>query len=164
MLDKKPLKQREIRLRKRNIPSKQRMDRIRSQSESRNALIQLANRDSSVVTDFSDLLDKVAVAARDPADAEARERVGFAERAGGDGVCVAGGEERRREVVIEGRDGVEEGPVDFVTEDGNGFGFGVVCQGVNERFGEDGTCRVLRVAGGKLLDMWVQWEVWWVRA
>ena len=69
------------------------MDRIRTQSESCNTLIQLADRDSGVVTDFGNLLDKVAVAARDPADAEARERVGFTERAGGDGVCVTGGEE-----------------------------------------------------------------------
>lgn len=69
------------------------MNRIRTQRKRRNALIQLADRNSGVVTDFGNLLDKVAVAARDPADAEARERVGFTERAGGDGVCVTGGEE-----------------------------------------------------------------------
>lgn len=103
------------------------MDRIRTQRKRRHALIQLTDRDGRVVADFGDLLDEVAVAARDPADAEAREGVGFAEGAGGDGVCVAGGEERGREVVVEGRDGVEEGPVDFVAEDGDGFGFGVVC-------------------------------------
>ena len=48
---------------------------------------------------------------------------------------------------------MEEGAVDFVAEDRDGFGFGVVCQGVNEGFGEDGACRVLRVAGGERLDM-----------
>ena len=93
MLDNKPLQQSKIGLRKSNIPSQQRMNRIRTQRKRRNALIQLADRDSGVVTDFGNLLDKVAVAARDPADAEARERVGFTERAGGDGVCVTGGEE-----------------------------------------------------------------------
>ena len=93
MLDNKPLQQSKISLRKSNIPSQQRMNRIRTQRKRRNALIQLADRNSGVVTDFGNLLDKVAVAARDPADAEARERVGFTERAGGDGVCVTGGEE-----------------------------------------------------------------------
>lgn len=127
MLDNKPLKQRKITLRKRNISPQQCMNRIRAQRERRNTLIQLTDRDGSVIADFGDLLDEVAVAARDPADAEAREGVGFAEGAGGDGVCVAGGEERGREVVVEGRDGVEEGAVDFVAENGDGFGFGVVC-------------------------------------
>ena len=102
------------------------MNRIRTQCERRNALIQLADRDGGVVADFGDLLDQVAVAARDPADAQAGEGVGFAEGAGGDGVCVAGGEERWWEGVVEGRDGVEEWPVDFVAKDGEGFGFGVV--------------------------------------
>lgn len=80
------------------------MNRIRTQRERRNALIQLTDGNSSVVADFGDLLDELAVAARNPADAEACERVGFAEGAGGDGVGVAGGEERRWEVVVEGRD------------------------------------------------------------
>lgn len=69
------------------------MNRIRTQRKRRNALIQLADRNSGVVADFGNLLDEVAVAARDPADAEARERVGFAERASGDGVRVTRGEE-----------------------------------------------------------------------
>ena len=42
---------------------------------------------------------------------------------------------------------MEEGPVDFVAEDGDGFGFGVVCEGVGEGFGGDGACGVLGVAG-----------------
>lgn len=42
---------------------------------------------------------------------------------------------------------MEEGAVDFVAEDGDGLGFGVVCQCVNDGFGEDGACGVLRVAG-----------------
>jgi hypothetical protein len=33
---------------------------------------------------------------------------------------------------------VEERPVDFVAEDGEGFGLGVVGEGVEEGFGEDG--------------------------
>lgn len=98
------------------------MNRIRTQRKRRNALVQLADRDGGVVADFGDLLDELAVTARDPADAETCQGVGFAEGAGGDGVCVAGGEKRGREVVVEGRDGVEEGPVDFVAEDGDGFG------------------------------------------
>jgi hypothetical protein len=68
------------------------MNRIRTQRESRNALVQLTHRDGGVVADFGDLLDEGAVAARDPADAETCQGVGFAEGAGGDGVCVAGGE------------------------------------------------------------------------
>lgn len=43
---------------------------------------------------------------------------------------------------------MEEGAVDFVGQDGDGFGFGVVCEGVEEGLREDGACGVLRVAGG----------------
>lgn len=93
MLDNKPLQQRKIPLCQRDVSPKQRMNCIRTQRESRNTLIQLADRDGGVVPDFGDLFDEVAVAARDPADAQAREGVGFAEGAGSDGVCVAGGEE-----------------------------------------------------------------------
>ena len=42
---------------------------------------------------------------------------------------------------------MEKGPVDFVAKYGDGFGFGVVCEGVDEGFGEDGACGVLGVAG-----------------
>ena len=50
---------------------------------------------------------------------------------------------------------MEEGPVDFVAEDGDGFGFGVVCEGVDEGFGEDGACGVLGVAGRIVSDVHV---------
>ena len=73
MLDNKPLKQRKIGFRQSNIPAQQSMNRIRTQRKRRNALIKLTNRNSSIVADFSDLLDEFAVAACDPADAETRE-------------------------------------------------------------------------------------------
>lgn len=41
---------------------------------------------------------------------------------------------------------MEERTVDFVAEDGDGFGLGVVCEGVQEGFGDDGACGVLGVA------------------
>jgi hypothetical protein len=41
---------------------------------------------------------------------------------------------------------VEERPVDFVAEDGEGFGLGVVGEGVEEGFGEDRAGGVLGVA------------------
>jgi hypothetical protein len=44
---------------------------------------------------------------------------------------------------------VEEGPVDFVAEDGDIFGFGVVGEGGHEGFGEDGAGWVLGVALGE---------------
>lgn len=123
------------------------MDGVWAQRESGDALVQLAHRNSRVISHFRNLLDELAVAAGDPADAQASEGVGFAEGPGGDGVCVAGGEEGGWEVVVQRGDGVEEGPVDFVAEDGDGFGFGVVCEGVEEGFGEDGAGGVLGVAG-----------------
>lgn len=48
---------------------------------------------------------------------------------------------------------MEEGPVDFVAEDRDGFGLGVVCEGVDERFGEDGASGVLGVAGGLIRNL-----------
>ena len=86
MLDNKPLQQRKISLRQSDIPSQQRMNRVRTQSERRNALVQLTDRDGGIVANFGDLLDEVAVAACDPANAETRQGVGFAKGAGGDGV------------------------------------------------------------------------------
>jgi hypothetical protein len=89
MLDDESLKQRKISLRQTNIPSQQSMNRIWTQRECRHTLVQLTHRDGSVVADFGNLLDEFSVAARNPANAEAREGVGFAEGAGGDGICVA---------------------------------------------------------------------------
>jgi hypothetical protein len=89
MLNNEPLQQRKIPLRKRNIPPQQRMNRIGTQRKRGNTLIQLAHRYGSVIADLGDLLDQLAVAAGDPAYAEAREGVGFAEGAGGESVCVA---------------------------------------------------------------------------
>jgi hypothetical protein len=52
---------------------------------------------------------------------------------------------------------VKEGPVDFVAKDGDGFGFGVVCKGVDEGFGEDGACGVLGVAWEEGLVGFLVW-------
>lgn len=89
MLEDESFKELEVRFRQLDVPPQQSVDGLRAKSERRNALVQLTDRDGRVIADFGDLLDEVLIAAGDPADADAGERVGFAEGAGGYGVGVA---------------------------------------------------------------------------
>lgn len=89
MLDDKPLQELEVGFRELDVAPQQRVDGVWAERKGRDALVQLADGDGRVVAGFGDRLDEVPVAARDPTDAQAGERVGFAEGAGGEGVGVA---------------------------------------------------------------------------
>jgi hypothetical protein len=52
---------------------------------------------------------------------------------------------------------VEERAVDFIAEDGERLGLGVVGEGVEEGFGEDGACGVLGVAWEEGLVGFLVW-------
>lgn len=132
------------------------MDHGFRQSVRRHLVVELGDRDGSVVPGRSEALDNRAVARCDPPDTDPREGVRFRHRARDDGLLVAHGEHGGREFGVGGRYGVEERPIDFIGEDEDVPLAGEVHEALQDRFGNRGAGGVVWIIDdnhlGVLLD------------
>lgn len=161
MLSDELLQDLQVRLREADVAGEQGVHGAGAESARGDLLVQATDADGRVVAGGGYLLDEGRAARGDPADADAGEAVGLGERAGGDGVLIAERQDRRREGVVDGRDAVEDGAVDFVAQDGDGLGCGEVDEVLEEGFGEDGAGGVVGIAwGDTLVDVLRHMRAW----
>ena len=115
------------------------------QREGGDGAVQLRHGQRGVVARSVDARRQRRAPRRHPPHADARQRVRLRQGPRCQRVGGAERQQRWREGRVQRRGGVEDRPVDFVGEDGDGVGGGEGHDGLEQRFGEDGARRVVRV-------------------